>query len=102
MAPEGIGYHFPDGERFSDHFRRNVFLTFRKDELALVLRDFVGVRTLLWGQGRPQSQSEQDSATRKTLDEFLADVPDGDRVRITRDNTAGIYGFTTGATERRS
>lgn len=120
MAPEGIGYHFPDGERFDDHFRRNVFLTFRKDELALVLRDFVGVQTLLWGQGRPQPQSEPADSeagratgggsratpgagsdveaggqARKTLDEFLADVPEGDRGRITRDNTARIYGFDT-------
>ena len=91
MAPEGVGYYFPPGERFSDHFRRHVFLTFRKDELALSVPEFINADMLLWGQGRRSAGAEPADTARR--DEFLAGVAEGDRAKLTRDNTARLYGF---------
>jgi hypothetical protein len=91
MAPEGVGYYFPPGERFSDHFRRNVFLTFRKDELALSMPEFVDVTMLLWGQGRRSADGEPGDPAKR--DEHYAAVPEPDRALIARENTARMYGF---------
>jgi predicted TIM-barrel fold metal-dependent hydrolase len=100
MAPEGVGYYFPPGERFGDHFRRSVFLTFRRDELVVDLREHLGPDALLWGQGRPEAPAEQEA--RGSLDDFLAGLPEPDRDRLVRDNAARLYGFDPAARNGRT
>ncbi|CAN5117560.1 hypothetical protein BH18ACT4_BH18ACT4_11230 [soil metagenome] len=90
MAPEGVGFHFKPGERFSDHFRRNVFLTFDGDDLDLALRGFLSTGTMLWGQGRFASD---DGSLRDRLEGVFGDLSDDDRSSRAGANAAGIYGF---------
>jgi hypothetical protein len=97
MAPEGVGYHFPPGERFSDHFRRNVFLTFSSDDVDIALRDFIGVDGMLWGQGHClRGGYAEDEPVRGRLNSLPQGVPDNDRYQLVSGNTARIYGFDIG------
>lgn len=99
MALEGVGYYFPPGERFSDHFRRNVFLTFGVDDLGIALRGFLGVDGMLWGQGRGQPYAEDDKPVRDQLDSMLVgasdlvQASDEDWHRLVGGNMARIYGL---------
>jgi predicted TIM-barrel fold metal-dependent hydrolase len=92
MAPEGVGYHFPAGERFSDHFRRNVFLTFDDDALGIALRGFIGIDGMLWGH-RLVEFDVVGGSVKDRLSNMFARVPDEDRHRLVSANTARIYGF---------
>jgi predicted TIM-barrel fold metal-dependent hydrolase len=102
MAAEGVGYQFPPGERFSDHFRRNVFLTFSQDSLGVALRGYIGTDAMLWGQGRRWSPPEQGKRAKDQLHLLLADLPDDERNRLAGGNTARIYGFGAAAHSPRS
>src|SRR6185436_6711326 len=43
MAPEGVGFYFKDGDQFSDHFRKGLFLTFNlRGKLSVRLRHYLG------------------------------------------------------------
>jgi hypothetical protein len=95
MAPEGVGYYFPPGERFSDHFRRNVFLTFSSDNLDIILRDFIGIDRMLWGHCLRGGYAE-DKPVRELLNSLLQGVSDNDRYQLVSGNTARIYGFDSG------
>ncbi len=90
MAPEGTGYHFKAGERFSDHFKKNVFMTFQEDALGLRLRRHIGVDGILWGQRRVIGTEELASGL---ADAALAGVPADERERMLATNVARIYGF---------
>jgi predicted TIM-barrel fold metal-dependent hydrolase len=92
MAPEGVGYHFPPGESFSDHFRRNVFLTFGRDSLGLSMRGFIGVDGMLWGHRLGEFHVANKSVMER-LDILLDQIPSRDRELLVSANTARIYRF---------
>jgi predicted TIM-barrel fold metal-dependent hydrolase len=100
MAPEGFGYHFPNGERFSDHFRRNVFCTFADDDLAISTRRFIGTDRLLWGHGRTSLETEEPVIP--VLDALLADVPHRERRQMVSENAARVFNLPTAARRRRA
>jgi predicted TIM-barrel fold metal-dependent hydrolase len=94
------GWHrFPDGALPSDYFRRNVFVSFQEDPVAIHCRRQIGVDRLCWGSDYPHTES-----TFPRSDEILAalldEVPGPERLRITRDNAAALYGFAPPLPER--
>ena len=84
---------FPEGERPSDHFRRNIFLSFQDDPAAIEMRDIVGVENLQWGNDYPHAE-----ATYPLSHQFLArqleGVPDDEAAAIAGGNTAKMYNFS--------
>jgi hypothetical protein len=102
MAPEGVGYHFAPGERFSDHFRRNVFLTFDDDSLGIGLRRFLGIEGMLWGHRLGDFHDADSTVIRNSLDKRLAGVSEDCRRRLVSANTARIYSLDRIASSRTS
>jgi predicted TIM-barrel fold metal-dependent hydrolase len=100
MAPEGVGFHFAEGEFFSDHFRRNVFSTFTaQDDLAIHMRPFLGTEGLLWGTGGPPRGRAQDvrprgQAAASTGNGLFRGVSDSELAAISGGNTSAIFGFS--------
>ena len=93
--PRGPEWHrFADPDtRPSQFFRTNCFASFQEDGLGLVLRDDIGVETLMWGSDYPHTESTFPRS-RDILGEILVGVPDADAERIVGGNCAALYGFT--------
>jgi predicted TIM-barrel fold metal-dependent hydrolase len=81
-----------DGTLPSDLFRRNVFIGFTEDHLAIAERHSIGIGNLLWGNDYPHGESTFPRS-REILDGRFAGVPEDERVRMTLTNTAELYGF---------
>jgi predicted TIM-barrel fold metal-dependent hydrolase len=96
MAPEGWGFNFAEGERFSTHFRKHVFSTFFEDRLAVKYRETMGVDSMLWAQSAPMPNETRDKC-REHVDAILAGVSDDDRRKIMYQNTARIFGLAGAA-----
>lgn len=89
---------FADGALPSDHFRRNVFVSFQEDPVAIHCREQIGIGALCWGSDYPHTESTFPRS-REILGELLHGLPDADRVRMTRDNSAALYHFDAPAME---
>jgi predicted TIM-barrel fold metal-dependent hydrolase len=76
----------------SDHFRRNVFVTFQDDRAAIELRDVIGVHNLLWANDYPHAESTYPRS-RQFLAEQLGPVSEADAIRIAGGNTRETYGL---------
>jgi predicted TIM-barrel fold metal-dependent hydrolase len=88
---------FADGVIPSDFMRRNVFVSFQEDPVGIHCRHLIGVDRLLWGSDYPHTESTFPRS-QQILDDVLKGVPDDERTRIVRDNTAAIYGFDVPST----
>jgi predicted TIM-barrel fold metal-dependent hydrolase len=84
--------HFEDGELPSDHFRRNVFVSFQDDAAFVRLREHVGVDNLGWGSDYPHAESTYPRS-HQILTEALAGVPAEHAAKIVGGNTARLFGF---------
>jgi predicted TIM-barrel fold metal-dependent hydrolase len=82
----------PAGELPSDHFRRNVFLSFQEDRAAILWREVIGVENLLWGNDYPHAESTFPRSV-EILRRDLRGVPARDARRIAGDNAAALFGF---------
>jgi predicted TIM-barrel fold metal-dependent hydrolase len=91
-APRDGWYRFKGDALPGDFFRRNVFLSFQEDGLGMRDRALIGVDALMWGSDYPHTESTFPRS-RQILERILAGVPDDERRRITRSNTARLYGF---------
>jgi len=89
---------YPDGEKPSDHFRRNVFASFQDDPAAVELRDIVGVENLQWGNDYPHAEATFPFS-HKFLQSQLEGVPDEEAAMIAGGNTAKMYGFAEPSAE---
>ena len=83
-------YRFKEDMVPSDYFRRNVFLGFQEDALAIRLRDIIGVDNLLWGSDYPHTESTFPRS-REILEEILADCTLEERAKIAGGNAARVY-----------
>ena len=83
---------FGDGTVPSDHFRRNVFVSFQEDPVGVHTRHLIGIDCLLWGSDYPHTESTFPRST-EILDDVMKGVPDDERQRMVCANTARIYGF---------
>ena len=87
-----VAYDLPEPP--SAYFRRNVALTFIRDEVAVRCRDLIGVENLMWSDDYPHLEScWPDSA--RVIDRILpaARVPSEDRAKILNGNASRIYGW---------
>lgn len=95
-GPSWIRFQDPDVLP-SDFFRRNVFASFQEDNVALRVRDYIGVNTLMWGSDYPHTESTFPKS-REVLGRILAEVP-ADEVRaVVSTNCAELYHFDVPAT----
>ena len=91
-GPEWIRYTDPDVLP-SHFFRTNVFASFQEDNVALRVRDYIGIDTLMWGSDYPHTESTFPKS-REILGRILADVPAAEVRRIISRNCAELYDFT--------
>ncbi len=82
----------PAGELPSDHFRRNVFVTFQDDAAAVMLRDVVGLDGLLWANDYPHAESTYPRS-QAFLQAQLGGIPRADGERIAGKNAQRLFGF---------
>ncbi len=83
---------FKDGATPRDFWNRNIFMTWQEDDFALRTRHEIGVSRLLWGSDYPHGSGTFPNS-HKILDENFQGIPQDERNRIVRDNTAELYGF---------
>jgi predicted TIM-barrel fold metal-dependent hydrolase len=80
--------------RPSEYFRRNMALTFIRDEVAVRCRDLIGLENLMWSDDYPHLEScWPDSAA--VIDRVLPrdGVPDFERDLLLQGNARRIYGW---------
>jgi predicted TIM-barrel fold metal-dependent hydrolase len=82
----------PAGELPSDHFRRNLFVSFQEDPAVIRLREHVGVDNVCWGSDYPHAESTYPRS-HEILAGALRGVPSVDAAKIVGANTARIFGF---------
>ena len=85
-------HRFAKGSVPTDYLRRNVYHSFQEDALGMRDRGIIGVDNLLWGSDYPHLESTFPRS-REILDRVMADVGEDERDRMTRRNTAEMYGF---------
>jgi enoyl-CoA hydratase/carnithine racemase/predicted TIM-barrel fold metal-dependent hydrolase len=94
LAIERSGYHFPDGERPSDHFRRHVFVAVDDDPVGLELTDVFGAHNILWAsQQRPLPASNRMGTVVKRIQ---GDLSRAERAAIEMRNASALYGLFAG------
>jgi predicted TIM-barrel fold metal-dependent hydrolase len=86
------GYAFPAiTELPSFYFRRNVFLTFIEERIALErLRDVIGVENMLWSTDFPHPVTSWPNS-KKIIEEQLAGVPADERELILSGNAVRVW-----------
>ncbi|MGD0699293.1 MAG: amidohydrolase family protein [Trebonia sp.] len=87
-----LARRFPDGSLPSDYIRRNVVICFTEDPFLVQNRHLLGVGNLAWGSDFPHPESPFTHSD-DSLASQLAGVPHNERVQITVENTARLYGF---------
>lgn len=80
------------GMKASDYFRRNIRLTFMRDDLAIQHRHEIGLDLLLWSTDYPHRESTFPRS-REVLERMTAGIPAAERDRIAYGNTAALYGI---------
>ena len=76
--------------RPSDYIKRQVRATIRNERSAVAARRDVGVRTMMWSSGYPQSTSSWPNSAR-ARDELLAGLPMAERAAIQGGNAASLH-----------
>ncbi len=74
----------------SEYWARQFSATFEDDRAAVLTRELVGVRNLMWGNDYPHRDSTWPHSA-QVLDEIFRGVPDADRGAMTVDNVATLY-----------
>ena len=83
-------YRLKDGALPSDHFRRNVFLSFQEDALGIKQKDYIGVDTLQWGSDYPHIESTFPRS-REIIEEILGECTEEEKAKIAGANAARVY-----------
>jgi len=91
-TPRGEWYRFVDGALPSDHFRRNVRLSFIEDRLAVPMRAEIGVDNLMWGSDYPHSEGTYPHS-RKIVAEFSETLSATDARAVVFDTAAELFHF---------
>ena len=76
--------------RPSDYIKRQVKATIRGERSAIAARRDVGVTTMMWSSGYPQSTSSWPNSAR-ARDELLAHLPTAERAALQGGNAASLY-----------
>ena len=91
--PVYANYKSTEGFLPSDYWRRNMFAVFQEDEVGVLLRHRIGMDTMLWGNDFPHSESTWPKSM-QFLDTMFADVPEEERLQLTRDNAVQLFQFS--------
>jgi predicted TIM-barrel fold metal-dependent hydrolase len=91
-AKTGRWREFKDGALPSDFCKRNIWITWQEDGLAVRIRNEIGVDRLMWGSDYPHA-SGTFPRSREILDDLLAGVPADDAAAMVGTNAAKLYGF---------
>jgi predicted TIM-barrel fold metal-dependent hydrolase len=81
----------------SDLFRRQIYVTFQEDVVAMSLLKFFGEGHVLWASDYPHPDSTWPNS-RRIVDEQMADLSPEIRRKLTRDNAIALYGLKTAET----
>ena len=73
-------------------WQRQFYATIEDDRAALATRDLIGVDRLMWASDYPHTDSTWP-CSREVLDELFEGISDIERVKITRENAARLYGL---------
>jgi uncharacterized protein len=76
----------------SELFRRQVWVSFQDDLVAMSLLGFYGEGHLLWASDYPHPDSTWPNS-RRVIDKQMADRTPQVRKQLTRDNAAALYGL---------
>ncbi len=84
--------HLNEGLKASDYFRRNIRLTFMRDNVGIRHRHEIGLDLLLWSTDYPHRESTFPHS-REVLANMMAGVPPNEQHQIAFGNTAALYGL---------
>jgi predicted TIM-barrel fold metal-dependent hydrolase len=86
------GYEFPAITKLpSEYFRRNVYLTFIEERIALErLRDLIGVENIMWSSDFPHPVTSWPNS-RRIVEEQLEGVPADERELIVCGNARRVW-----------
>jgi predicted TIM-barrel fold metal-dependent hydrolase len=76
----------------SELFRRQVWVSFQEDYVAMSLLKFFGEGHVLWASDYPHPDSTWPNS-RKVIEKQMADLPPEVRRQLTHDNAAALYGL---------
>ena len=76
----------------SELFRRQVWVTFQEDYVAMSLLQFYGEGHVLWASDYPHPDSTWPNS-RKAIEKQMGDLAPAVRRQLTRDNAAALYGL---------
>jgi uncharacterized protein len=76
----------------SELFKRQVYVTFQEDYVAMNLLDFYGEGNVLWASDYPHPDSTWPNS-RAVIDRQMAPLSPEMRRRLTHDNAAALYGL---------
>jgi uncharacterized protein len=90
-------YRYLEKETISNppsyYFRRQVAATFQDDRVGVVMRSFIGVKSLMWGSDFPHSDSTWPNS-QAVLEEHTKNLTLEERNWICHDNVAELYGLS--------
>jgi enoyl-CoA hydratase/carnithine racemase len=92
FAIEGLGYHFPEEECPSDHFRRHVFVAVDDDPPGFELTDVFGARNILWA-GQQRLLPGRGDLGSIGIRRVQGGLSTEERTTIERRNAVSLYGF---------
>ena len=78
----------------SEYWHRNMFAEFMEDEVGVRLLSLIGVENLLWGNDFPHAESTWPQS-RAFLDRIFASASAEDRRKVTAENAAKLFRFST-------
>ena len=76
----------------SEYFRRQGFVTFSDDPMAIRNIEFTGSECLMWGSDYPHDEGTFPHS-REVIDRTFDGLSAADRQRVVHDNAAKLYGF---------
>ena len=81
------------GERPQEVWERQFWATIEDDRPALLTREIIGVKNLMWGSDYPHVDSTWPCSL-NVIEEIFEGIPDADRQAITHDNVRELYDIT--------
>ena len=82
------------GARPHEVWLRQFYATIEDDRPALATRHMIGIDNLMWGSDYPHTDSTWPCSM-EVLDELFEDIPQYDRLKITKTNVQRLYGLST-------
>jgi predicted TIM-barrel fold metal-dependent hydrolase len=76
----------------SEYFKRQGYVTFSDDPMALRNIEFTGTDCLMWGSDYPHDEGTFPHS-REVIDRTFVGLSAADRTKIVHDNAAKLYGF---------